>query len=263
MAESATVSELIAMCGHLPLALCGVAARAAARPGLPLATLLAEMRDGRRPLDALETGEPVTSVRIVFSWSRARLGIQASRMFRLLGVHPGPDITVPAAASLAGLPPRQTHQAVAELCDEHLLTEYVPGRYVCHDLLRSYAAEEASIRESETDRQDAMHRMLDHYLHAATVASGFLNPFQPEITWTPSQPGVTLERIGGPGQAAEWFENEQHVLLGVIRQAVEGGYTPHAWKLPWIAGWYLRGGDVLAKARHGSGTRSGDRREAK
>ncbi len=241
MAEPAAVSELIALCGRLPLALCDVAARAVARPGLPLAALSAEMRDTRRRLDALETGEPVTSVRMVFSWSRARLGSPASRMFRLLGVHPGPDITVPAAASLAGLSPGQTHLAVAELCDEHLLMEYVPGRYTCHDLLRSYAAEEASTRESEADRRGAMHRMLDHYLHAATVASGFLYPCQPEIAWTPSEPGVTLERMGGPRQAAEWFENEQHVLLSVIRQAAEGGYAPYAWKLPWVAGWYLRG----------------------
>jgi DNA-binding SARP family transcriptional activator/tetratricopeptide (TPR) repeat protein/DNA-binding XRE family transcriptional regulator len=241
MAEPATVSELIALCGRLPLALCDVAARAVARPGLPLAALSAEMRDARRRLDALETGEPVTSVRMVFSWSRARLGGPASRMFRLLGIHPGPDITVPAAASLAGLSPGQTHLAVAELCDEHLLTEYVPGRYACHDLLRSYAAEEASTRESEAGRRGAMHRMLDHYLHAATVASGFLYPCQPEITRTPSQPGVTLEEIEGPEQAAEWFENEQDVLLGVIRQAAEGGYAPYAWKLPWVAGWYLQG----------------------
>ena len=241
MAEPAAVSELIALCGRLPLALCDVAARAVACPRLPLAALSAEMRDARRRLDALETGEPVTSVRMVFSWSRARLGSPASRMFRLLGVHPGPDITVPAAASLAGLSPGQTHLAVAELCDEHLLTENVPGRYACHDLLRSYAAEEAGTRESEADRRGVMHRMLDHYLHAAIVASGFLYPGQPEITWRPSQPGVTLEKIGGPGQAAEWFENEQHVLLGVIRQAAEGGYAPYAWQLPWIAGWYLQG----------------------
>ena len=265
-AEPATVSELIALCGRLPLALCDVAARAVARPGLPLATLSAEMRDTRRRLDALETGEPVTSVRMVFSWSRARLGNPASRMFRLLGVHPGPDITVPAAASLAGLSPGQAHLAVAELCDEHLLTEYVPGRYTCHDLLRSYAAEEASTRESEAARRDAMHRMLDHYLHAAAVATGFLYPCQypcqPEMTWTPSQPGVTLERIGGPGQAAEWFENEQHVLLGVIRQAAEGGYAPYAWKLPWTAGMVSPRRGVLAKACRSSGIRAGGRREA-
>src|SRR5260221_2296092 len=82
-----------------------------------------------------------------------------------------------AAASLAGLSPGQTHLAVAELCDEHLPTEYVPGRYTCHDLLRSYAAEEASARESEADRRGAMHLMLDHHLHPATLALGFPYPF--------------------------------------------------------------------------------------
>jgi DNA-binding SARP family transcriptional activator/transcriptional regulator with XRE-family HTH domain/tetratricopeptide (TPR) repeat protein len=239
--ESATVTELIALCGGLPLALCDVAARAVARPSLPLAALSAEMRDERRRLDALETGEQVTSVRMVFSWSRARLGGPAARMFRLLGIHPGPDITVPAAASLAGLSPGLAYLAVAELCDEHLLTEYVPGRYTCHELLRSYAAEEVSAREGEVGRRAATHRMLDHYFRAAAMAAAFLYPRQPEITWTPSRQGVTLERFAGPGEAAEWFENEQHVLLSVIRQAAEGGYAPYAWKLPWTAGWYLRG----------------------
>jgi tetratricopeptide (TPR) repeat protein len=225
----------------LPLALCDIAARAVARPGLPLATLLAEMRDARKRLDALETGESATSVRMVFSWSRARLGTTASRLFRLLAVHQGPDITVPTAGSLAGLPPGPTKLAVAELCDEHLLTEHVPGRFTCHELLRSYAAEEAGSREDEADLRSAVFRILDHYLHAATVASGFLYPRHHEITWTPGQTGVTLERIAGPGQAAAWFENEQHALLGVIRQAADGGYAPYAWKLPWIAGWYLQG----------------------
>jgi DNA-binding SARP family transcriptional activator/tetratricopeptide (TPR) repeat protein len=240
MAEPSTVSELIALCGRLPLALCDIAARAVARPGLPLATISAEMRDAHRRLDALETGEPVTSVRVVFSWSRARLGSSAVRMFRLLGLHPGPDITVSAAASLAGLPREQADLALAEMCDEHLLTEHLPGRYRCHDLLRSYAAEEASTCESEADLRDAVHRMLDYYLHAATVASGFLYPCQPEAVWTPSRPDVTLEKIGGAGPAAQWFQDEQHVLLRVIDQAAECGYAPYAWKLPWIAGWYLR-----------------------
>jgi hypothetical protein len=104
-AEPWAVSELTALCGCLPLALRDAAARAVARPDLPLFELVTEMRGTRRRLDALETGEPVTSVRMVFSWSRARLGSSASRMFRLLGIHPGPDITVPAAASLAGLSP--------------------------------------------------------------------------------------------------------------------------------------------------------------
>jgi DNA-binding SARP family transcriptional activator len=239
-AEHAAVSELIGLCGGLPLALCDVAARAVARPGLPLAPLAAEMQDDRRRLDVLETGESATSARMVFSWSRAKLGRSASRMFRLLGICPGPDITVPAVASLVGLPRGCAYLALAELCDEHLLTEYVPGRYVCHDLLRSYAMEEAITRESEADRRAALHRVLDHYLHAASVASGFLYPYQTKVGRNWTQPGVLLEEIGGPAQAAEWFENERHVLIAMIGQAAESGCAPHAWELPWVAGWYFQ-----------------------
>jgi tetratricopeptide (TPR) repeat protein len=239
-AEPVAVSELIALCGGLPLALCDVAARVVARPGLTLAPIAAEMRDTRKRLDVLETGESATSVRMVFSWSRAKLGDRASRMFRLLGIHPGPDITDSVAASLAGLPREQAYLALAELCDEHLLTEYVPGRYICHDLLRSYAVEEAATRDSETDRHAAVRRVLDHYLHAASVASGFLHPYHTEVARTRPQPGVMLEEIGGPAQAAQWFENERHVLLAMIGQAAESGYAPYAWELPWVAGWYFQ-----------------------
>jgi len=240
MAEPVAVSELIALCGGLPLALCDVAARAIAPPGLPLAPLAAEMRCARRRLDALETGESATSVRVVFSWSRAKLGGSASRMFRLLGIHPGPDITGSAAASLAGLPREQVCLALAELCDEHLLTEYVPGRYVCHDLLRSYAGEEAMSGESAADRNAAVRRVLDHYLQAASVASGLLCAYHSEITPGRPRPGVMFEEITGPAQAAEWFESEQQVLLAMIGQAAESGYAPYAWELPWVAGWYFQ-----------------------
>ena len=239
-AEPVAVSELITLCSGLPLALRDVAARAIARPELPLAAVAAEMRNERGRLDVLETGESATSVRMVFSWSRAKLGDRASRMFRLLGVHPGPDITSSAAASLAGLPREQAYLALAELCDEHLLMEYLPGRYICHDLLRSYAVEEAMARESEADRKAAVHRVLDHYLQAASVASGFLCPYRTEVTRTPPLAGVMIEQITGPGQAAEWFENEQHVLLAMIAEAAEGGHAPYAWELPWATGWYFQ-----------------------
>jgi DNA-binding SARP family transcriptional activator/transcriptional regulator with XRE-family HTH domain len=239
-AEPAAVSELIRLCACLPLALCDVAARAVARPGLPLAALAAGMRDTQGRLDGLETGEPATSVRMVFSWSRARLREPASRMFRLLGIHPGPDIAVPAAASLAGMPRGQAYLALAELCDEHLLTEYAPGRYSLHELLRAYAAERARTSDSDAERRTAVHRVLDYYLHAATAASGFVYPYGSRRITDQPQPGVVLEELSGPGQAAEWVANERHALFAAISQAAEGGYSPHAWELPWAAGWLFR-----------------------
>jgi DNA-binding SARP family transcriptional activator/DNA-binding XRE family transcriptional regulator len=175
-AEPAAVSELISLCAGLPLALSDVAARAAARPGLPLAALAAEMRGVQGRLDALETGESATSVRPVFSWSMARLSKSAARMFHLVGLHAGPDITVPAAASLAGQSRSQAYLALMELCDEHLLTEQAPGRYVCHDLLRAYASEQAHTCYSEAERREAVRRVLDHYLHTADAAAVYLYP---------------------------------------------------------------------------------------
>jgi hypothetical protein len=137
IAEPEAVSELIALCGGLPLALCAAAARVAASPDLPpLATLGAAMRDKRGQLDVLETGEAATSVRVGFSWSSVRVSEPAARMFQMLAVHPGPDITVPAAASLAGLDQAQAYLALAELRDGHLVTEHVCGRYMFSDLLR-------------------------------------------------------------------------------------------------------------------------------
>jgi DNA-binding SARP family transcriptional activator/transcriptional regulator with XRE-family HTH domain/tetratricopeptide (TPR) repeat protein len=238
-AEPAAVSELIALCGRLPLALCDVAARAVARPGLPLRALVAEMQDARGRLDVLDTGESATSVRVVFSWSRAKLGHQASRMFRLLGIHPGPDITVSTAASLAAVPRGQAYLALTRLCDEHLLTEYAPGRYGFHDLLRAYAAERARSSDSDAERRAAVRRVLDYYLHTARAAAALLCPYRTEARWSRPQPGVVPEEIGGPAQAAEWFENERHALLAVIGRAAEEGQAPHAWELPWVAGWYF------------------------
>ena len=97
--------ELIGLCARLPLALSIAAARTASQPGLSLAALAAELRDARGPLDALDAGHAAADVRAVLSWSYRQLDPATARLFRLLGLHPGPDVSAAAAASLAGLPP--------------------------------------------------------------------------------------------------------------------------------------------------------------
>lgn len=241
IAERDAVGKLIARCAGLPLALCNAAARLAARPGMQLAMLVAEMRDERGRLDALETGESATSVRVVFSLSQARLSDHAWKMFMMLGLHPGPEITVPAAAALAAFDRGRAQAALAELCDEHLLSECRPGRYVCHELLRAYAAEAASTQITETERRGAVYRMLDYYLHTASAASIMLFPILAPRALDKPREGVLPEPVADVWQAARWAESEWSVLLNVIGQAAEGGYYPHAWELPWAAGWFFRG----------------------
>jgi len=228
-AEPAAVNELISLHARLP------------DPRSPVAVMVAETPEEREWLDAVETGESATSIRMAFSWSQARLSEVARWTFRLLGVHPGPDITVPAVASLGGLTRSQAYAALAELCAEHLVTEYAPGRYKCHEPLRAYAAEAAHIHYDDVERREAVHRVLDHYLRAANAASVMLYPYHVQFTREQLRPGVLPEEIDDPGQAAEWFRNERHVLLAAIGRAAGEAYAPHAWELPWAAGPFLSG----------------------
>jgi DNA-binding SARP family transcriptional activator len=154
-AEPGGAAELIGLCARLPLALAIAAGRASARPRFPLSAL-AELADSRRRLDALDAGDAAASVQAVFSWSLDSLTAPAERMFALLGLHPGPDITIPAAASLAGIPPPQAGQALDELTEAHLIAEHSPGRYAMNDLLRAYAAEQARNHDSDTGRRAAV-----------------------------------------------------------------------------------------------------------
>ena len=151
-AEPGAVDQVAALCACLPLALAVAAARAAGRPRLPLAALAAELADSAGRLEALDGDDPATSVRAVFSWSARQLDDESARMFRLLGLHPGPDISVPAAASLAGRARPQARRLLRELVRAHLIAEPVPGRYTFHDLLRSYAAEKARHRRERAPR---------------------------------------------------------------------------------------------------------------
>jgi DNA-binding SARP family transcriptional activator/tetratricopeptide (TPR) repeat protein len=232
-AEPGAVTEITDLCARLPLALAVAGARAAARPQLPLAGLAAELRDAQRRLDALDTGDPAASVRAVFSWSYQQLGPAAARMFRLLGLHSGPDISTLAAASLAGVAPAQAGQALGQLTRAHLLTEQSPGRYGCHDLLRAYAAEQALRAEDEQGRHAATGRVLDYYLHTAFQAELLLRPHRDPISPGTPLAGVTTEQLTGTHEALAWFDAEQQVLAAAVGLAARTGHDTHAWQLAW------------------------------
>jgi DNA-binding SARP family transcriptional activator/tetratricopeptide (TPR) repeat protein len=232
-AEPGAAAELARLCAGLPLALAVAAARADARPGLSLAELAAELRGARGLLDALDTGDAASDVREVFSWSCRQLSAPAARMFRLLGVHRGPDISAAAAASLAGVEPPLARQALAELTRAHLLTEHVPGRFAFHDVLRSYAAEQAQEGDSHSDRTSAVRRVLDHYLQAAHAAALLLYPHRERLLLPSAQVGTVRESPTTAEQARAWFEAERQVLLAAIAQAAEQGFDVHAWQLAW------------------------------
>jgi tetratricopeptide (TPR) repeat protein len=233
-AEPAATGDLIELCTRLPLALGIAAARAAIRVGLPLAETAAELRDAGRPLDGFDVGDAATSMRAVFSWSYRKLSSPARRMFRLLGVHPGPDISAAAAASMADLTIAEASRLLGELTGAHLVTENPKGRFAFHDLLRSYAAELSGTADSAADRQAATRRMLDHYLHSADVAALALNPkpiSEPVVLPAPCA-GTVPERPDRYDEAWAWFEAERPVLLATLQMAASTGWDSYALALP-------------------------------
>jgi tetratricopeptide (TPR) repeat protein/transcriptional regulator with XRE-family HTH domain len=232
-AEPAAVDQTASLCAHLPLALAVAAARAAGRPRFPLAALAGELADAAGRLDALDAGDSGSSVRAVFSWSYRQLTPDAARMFRLLGIHPGPDITVPAAASLAAIAEADARRLLRELARAQLNAEHVPGRFSFHDLLRAYAAEQARQTDSDTDRRAATGRVLDHYLHTAAGAARLLVPAMEPVVLAPPRPGASAGRPADYQQALAWFEAEHQVLLAAVTLAAGSGFDRHAWQLPW------------------------------
>jgi DNA-binding SARP family transcriptional activator/tetratricopeptide (TPR) repeat protein len=235
-AEPAAVDTIISLCGGLPLALSIITARALMNPTFPLSGIAAELMEANGSLDAFDGLDATTDVRTVFGWSYRTLTGEAARLFRLLSLHPGPDIGTHAAAALADRPTVRVRSLLGELTRTHLLTEEAPGRYRFHDLLRAYANELARAEDgegdSEEERRDAVCRMFDHYLLTAYASAPLLDPAgvfpspapSPETTGTP----VVL---GDAESALSWFSTERLVLLGLARQSVDEGLGAHAWQL--------------------------------
>jgi len=240
-ADPEATAALAAQCARLPLALRVAAELAAARPAVPLADLVADLAVQQRRLDLLDAaGDPRTAVRAVFSWSYQQLSAEAARMFRLLGLHPGPDVSVPAAASLAALAEDAARALLRELARAHLIAEHLPGRYDCHDLLRSYAAELAQNTDSHADRAAATGRVLDHYLHTAASAGLLLDRSREPVPLGPPAPGAAAEPPADYPHALAWFEAEHHVLLAAATFAAGSGFDAHAWQLPWAMTCFLQ-----------------------
>jgi DNA-binding SARP family transcriptional activator/tetratricopeptide (TPR) repeat protein len=259
--EPAAVADLIRLCAGLPLALAVMAARAAESPDLPLATQAAALASEPSMLDALDSSDEATSVRAVFSWSCRQLSDPAARMFALLGVHFGPDISLAAAASLGGIGAPQARAALAELVSASLVAEHQPGRYMLHDLLRAYAAEQAAQVCTDDEITAALGRSLDHYLHTMTGQPSF---WAAGFTVAPGRPGVSPEQLPDHARLLAWLQAEHNVLRQAIDRAADRGFETEAWQISFFFGlsaqwqgkwsdWHSAGQTALAAAARAGG----------
>jgi len=234
-AEPSAVTEIVNRCARLPLALAVVAARAAAQAHLPLAGIAATLAEDR--LEAFAETDPAADLREVFSWSYRTLSPAAARLFRLLGVHPGPDIDIAAAASLAGVSQPRVRRDLVELARAHLVTEDRAGWFSFHDLLRAYAGELAHAHDPASRRRAALHRVLDHYVHSSTAAAHLIIPHRDPLDLAPPRPGVSVcADFADHVRALDWLTARRTVLLTSVRLAARAGFHTHTWHLAWALG---------------------------
>ena len=239
--EADAVGELARQCGYLPLALRIAAANLTEHPDQTVAGYTFEL--AKRRLAALEVaGDEQAAVRAAFDWSYAALPAPARRLFRLLGLVPGQDLDVAAAAALAGDSAELVAGLLTRLVTAHVVEQRAAGRYGFHDLLRLYAAERADQEETEPDRDAALARLLDHYIARVTAAAAVLYPttlrLPPPTTAPPpttpsADPAAADPPPGDPaaGDPVTWLDTERPNLVAAVRHAAEQGPRPAAWRL--------------------------------
>jgi tetratricopeptide (TPR) repeat protein/transcriptional regulator with XRE-family HTH domain len=248
-ADPTAAAALAERCCRLPLALRVAAELASARPAVPLAELACELTDQQGRLDRLEAGgDAHTAVRAVFSWSCKHLDPDAARAFRLAGLGPGPGLDAYAAAALAGSSLQLATQQLDRLARSYLIQQTGPGRYEMHDLLRGYARELAVGRDSEGERQAALTRLLDYYLHTAAAAMDTLAPA--ERHWRPRIPaaGTPSPFVADDGAARAWLDAERASLVAATKHAAASGWPDHANRLAATLFRYLDSGGYFPEA---------------
>lgn len=228
--------QLARLCARLPLALRIAAERAAARPHMPLSELIRDLQDESSLWIALSADEEDDSdaVHTVFAWSYRALGGDAARMFRLLGLHPGPDFSVHAAAALTGVSTVTARRLLDSLAGTHLISASAYDRFQFHDLLRAFAFEQAVNDETQEGRETAVRQLCEWYLEAMAAAAE-VHDAQYADDWHvhPARTGLPgLPDVSDYERAMAWFTVETDNLVAVSRTAAEAGLHEVAWKLP-------------------------------
>ncbi|MGW0132860.1 ATP-binding protein [Streptomyces sp. NPDC003299] len=215
-----SAAEVLRRCGHLPLALRLAGARLRHRPGWTVGILVERMAEGASEFDT------------AFAMSVRQLDRAQARLFRMLGLLPGESFDAYVAAALADVPLRTARAMLEDLVDAHLVQQPAAGRYRLHDLVHQHARRAAAEQDPAAERERALGRVLDYYVHAAAAADAampFLSPGRPA---TVGPPPAALPRFTDKHAAFAWLVSEYANLIAVFETAAAVGADVHVCELP-------------------------------
>jgi tetratricopeptide (TPR) repeat protein len=218
MAEPAALRRVRDRCGCLPLALRIAGQILAVHPAWTVARLAEMLADERSRLDELTAGD--RQVRSAFVASYRQLPEGDGRLFRLLGLHPGPDFDAPAAASLAGIETTDAERVLDRLALAHLITENGSGRFAMHDLLRLFARETCEETDGQANARAGLRRLVGHFDEVARFLDACLDPSL-RLPDTTGQVGASLR---SPRRALAIFETEHSNFMSVLGLAASNGW---------------------------------------
>ena len=231
-------AEITRLCGYLPLAIGMLASQLRHHPAWTATELAASLATARDRL-ALMQAENL-SVAAAFGLSYNELTPSHQRLFRRLGLIPGPTFDAHAAAALDGTTLDTAQRHLADLYDQHLIAEPALGRYRLHDLLGEHARTLAAA-DDPAECAAATGRLLDYYLHTALAASAHI----PTMTAArgrppPGAPPTSAPSLSTFAEAASWLETERPNLYAATHCAAASRRTLHAVQIPAAMGDFLR-----------------------
>ena len=227
--EPDAVAAILASCAGLPLALGIVAGRALEHPGFPLREIADELRDATGRLTSLDD-DPATGVRAMLSWSYAALTEEQARVFGLLGLAPGPDISLDAAARLTGLSTAGARAVLRSLERVSLLQQHRPDRFRMHDLVRLYAEERG---RTLPDREPALDRLRDFYAYTAVTVDLLRGTGEHPMDLGSPVQGADPLQLRDRAEALAWFTAEHACLTASQTAAFARGQYFTVWLLSW------------------------------
>ncbi|MFC3996870.1 tetratricopeptide repeat protein [Nocardiopsis sediminis] len=225
--------ELAELCGRLPLAVCAAAGRLVMRPARPVRQMVDELSSEQRRLAALSRygQDEDGSVRAVFDVSYRALPDRAARLYRLLGLHPGPRFGVLAAAALADTDTYDADEQLDYLVEASMLEDEGEGGYSFHDLVRIHAHDRAEDEEDAREREAALDRLVERYLVTAVSADLILNPGRWHLSALFGQAKERPPAFAGRDAALAWFEAELPNLRELVLFCTRTGRNKAAWQL--------------------------------
>ncbi|WP_433514285.1 NB-ARC domain-containing protein [Nonomuraea sp. CA-143628] len=225
-AERERVSELVRLCGGLPIALRVAGARLVQRPTWTVERLVGELRDAERRLDHLMT-EGRAIVEAVFDSAYTGLPERAARLYRLLGTLPGPGFSAGVARAVLESEP---DHALDLLLDASLVEELDGDTYRFHDLVRLHAARCARRVDPPEAREAALRRVAEWYLGQVAAADAAMGPRLRLADHRERLSAVGLP-FATPGAALDWLEKERPNVLALLRAVAAHEWDELVWQL--------------------------------